>query len=178
METSIALIDLVYSMERLAALYELEDLDRTTAFPDESNHYIRLPARTEEIAAVEKHLQVRLPDDYKEFLAIRNGWKNFSGDYSLLSTTEIRSLAVQQSVAELRKLWHEDEKVQRGIFIYLGHGRQFGFYDYGESANDPCLHFYDIGESIRYDTFTAYLLSEKKALERALYDLGWGTELV
>jgi hypothetical protein len=175
MDTSKDLYSLIYDIERLLAVFVLEDLDSNTPVPAESVHYNRTPATAADIEFIENEFQVKLPEDYKAFLLIRNGWKNFSGDYDLLSTDEMVSRQVREKIAEFRDIWQEEAGIKDAFFIYLGYGRVFGFFDYRNKANnqEPELHFYDIGLSFRYKSFSEYLVAEKVSLERSLTELGW-----
>src|SRR5689334_13181109 len=136
METSKDLYSLVYDIERLLAVFVLEDLDSNTPVPAESIHYNRTPATAADIGFIEKEFQVKLPADYKAFLLIRNGWKNFSGDYDLLSTDEMVSMQVREKIEEFREVWQEEPNIKDAFFIYLGYGRVFGFFDFGNAANN------------------------------------------
>jgi len=175
METSKDLDNLVSDIEQLLAVFELGDLDSNTPVPAASMHYSRTPATAVDIELIEREFKVTLPEDYKAFLMIRNGWKNFSGDYDLLSTHEMVSLQVREKTAEFRDIWQEEAGIKDAFFIYLGDGRVFGFFDYGNAADnkEPELHFYDIGLSMRYKSFSEYLVAEKASLERSLTNLGW-----
>lgn len=175
MEISKDLYSLIYDIERLLAVFVLEDLDSNTPVPAESVHYNRTPATAADIEFIEKEFKVKLPADYKAFLQIRNGWKNFSGDYDLLSTDKMVSQQVREKTEEFRDIWQEEAGIKNAFFIYVGDGRVFGFFDYGNAADnqEPELHFYDIGLSMLYKSFSEYLVAEKASLERSLTELGW-----
>lgn len=170
----LALDTLVSDLERLIALEERDDLDASATVPTESAHFARHPASDAAIDALEQKLNVQLPEDYRAFLRIRDGWDGFDYGYRLLSTSEMLSPDVQAVVREIRDVWRSDPRVQHGVIVYLGDGRRFGFFDYQAKRSDapPRLVFYDLGEDAAYATFTDFLLRRKQEIVDTLRDHG------
>jgi hypothetical protein len=56
---------------------------------DESYPGVRgAPASAAEIQSLEDHAGLKLPDDYRAFLSLHNGWTHFDGDGALLSIAD------------------------------------------------------------------------------------------
>ncbi len=164
------LANILTKLERLVAVFDLDDLDPGTQIPVESCHYRRVPATEAEIDAVEQHFHITLPDDFRAFLRLRNGWRNFAGDYHLLSTAEMISSETQETVEMIRGHWIDNPCVQEGLFFFLGDGRNFGLFDYHQKAAGslPRVIFPCLGEKASYPSFTDYLLQQTREAEDSL----------
>ena len=130
------------------------------------------PATAESVSAAEVALEFSFPSDYREFLLMHDGWPRFSGEYALLSTSELVEPEWRASIDAVAAAYATDgdDAPARGVVIYasLG-GRQLGFFDRaGARDTGPELVFYDLGEAIRHASFTQYLESMIATGRRAL----------
>lgn len=61
------------------------------------------PATEQQIQLVEKAFHCSLPESYRLFLSIHNGWQNWSGDVALLSTEQMLAGKYVERIKEWRE---------------------------------------------------------------------------
>ncbi|HET8707413.1 MAG TPA: SMI1/KNR4 family protein [Pseudomonadales bacterium] len=120
------------------------------------------PAPEIEIQALEKHIKRILPDSYRTFLAMHNGWKMASAALDLLSTTQLLDPQIAQDIADWQADMkrHGDEVAARSLVI--------GFSDINATKYllDPAVqnkdgewrmvkHYHE--EEADYESFLAWL---------------------
>ena len=77
-------------------------------FDERLEHQLGPPAKPAEIESLGRRLGAELPLDYRQFLALNDGWCDFDGDGKLLATTDHTQAWVQERVAEWCSIWDPD----------------------------------------------------------------------
>lgn len=128
------------------------------------------PATEEQIREVESTFRCDLPDVYRTFLLIHNGWKHWSGDVALLSTEQMLQGQYVQRIAEWKKkeLTRGNRLVSNSLVIgfSLFVGEQI-LIDFSSPTREEIV-FFDQGEEERFPDFYAYLLNFEAILEEEL----------
>lgn len=130
------------------------------------------PASPAAIGDVEERLGFAMPDDYRRFLMLHDGWQSFSGDNDILST--------RQMVSEKTRAWIT--RLQR---VSLGTPAGNGFVVMGSPYTTTMLFYvaeprshggHDLVywrdcEIARYDSFADFLVRWKNMLKEELSEL-------
>jgi hypothetical protein len=163
--------------ERLESLFErisakLAELDKITEV-DPSNVRAQ-PASPDELVTLEKATGIDLPNDYKAFMLLHNGWKNFNGESSLLSVQEMLDGPVYEHVvsfqAELRA--NGVNEVASGWVFEASFGTRLSYFDRTALASGGNLDvvYWHNRELGRFPTFTAYLEDYESTLDQLIID--------
>jgi len=131
------------------------------------------PGRQDTITEVERVRTIVLPDDYKTFLLLHNGWPKFSGEKCLLSAEQLISSDVLDSIRELQsELLNVGQKnAAMGFAIEGSFGASMTYFDV-IGAHEPgrfeVVYWGRHGEVQRYPSFTAYLQGYKDDLDEMI----------
>jgi SUKH superfamily protein len=120
------------------------------------------PAPQEEVALVEKYFRVNLPDDYRSFLMMHNGWEGFELGPDLLSTGQLLDPNLRRHFDELQRLGEQaEQRAKRFIIVGSANDSYMVFLDFSASgsAGRPEIVSWDYQEIDRRPSFTAYLES-------------------
>lgn len=84
------------------------EYDRLVSDEDEK-HELGLPASPKQIAMLESILKMPLPQSYRSFLELHNGWSDFDGGAKLLSVEDQEHIWVKERLKRLGELLFEDD---------------------------------------------------------------------
>ena len=144
-----------------------EDLSKLRGY--QSPQMLAEPATREQVQKIEETFEIELPEDYRTFLLLHNGWKGFSGGNVLLSTDEMIEGAYYDAIIELKEMQREESIEAADGFIIeaslLSTSRTY--YDVTNKRFDGGMDvvYWRDGELDRYPSFTAYLEGYLKDLE-------------
>lgn len=130
---------------------------------DEKTHYLGDPCSEDIIAQFENETGIKLPPSYREFLLLHNGWKNFSGEDTILSLELMKDERVIDHINHLRNLQLEliQEKAANGFVIGCGENTSYTLYlDLETKREDGEMNIveHDLsGEIKRHPDFTSLL---------------------
>lgn len=103
------------------------ELDKLT-LDKELSHDLGPPCSPQQIAAMEQIAGGKLPETYRGFLELHNGWSDFAGSAKLLAVEDHESAWVKKRITELGSLFEEFEPENPfdggGIPILLGKREQ------------------------------------------------------
>ena len=86
-------------VEMLMVKSKLDEVDEEPLW----DYYLpELPAKPEEIARAQKEHNLKLSQEYIDFLLLANGWKAFCGDTDLFGTKDFSSDAMERARRQLR----------------------------------------------------------------------------
>lgn len=152
-----------------AQLVELDDL---AGFP--IPHKRHPPASAERIASLEQALGSSLPEDYRTFLMIHDGWEGFNGDSRLLSTSELKGGPLHDHLKAFQDELRQDGHLNpaEGLVFEGSFGTRMSYFDRASQRAGGALEvvFWDIGEIERYPSFTEYLAGFSKTLDQLIED--------
>ena len=153
--------------ELSAAMREYDRL----VFDEEEPHEAAPPASPRQIAGLEHRLGIRLPESYRAFLEIHNGWSDFDGGSKLLAVEDQDSRWVKERIAYWNDLWPDDldNPFQKGALPVLFGTDENNFlvleYDTSAEGGRPEFVMYDfMHEEKRYERFDSYLRHRLKIL--------------
>ncbi|MEZ5510142.1 MAG: SMI1/KNR4 family protein [Gammaproteobacteria bacterium] len=133
------------------------------------------PATPEQIAALEQLLGKALPDSYRAFLQLHNGWSDFEGDGKLLGTDDHAAEWVQEKIQYWNDLWDmdSDNPFEHGAMpVMLGEGLNHFLVLDPRRVNQqgqPLFVLYDyMHEEKSYEDFTGYLQNRLSILRRLI----------
>jgi cell wall assembly regulator SMI1 len=97
---------------------------------DEKTHYLGDPCTVDAITQFENDFGIMFPPSYREFLLLHNGWKNFSGEYTILSLELMKDERVIDHIEHLRdlQLGLTQEKAANGFVIGCGESTSYTLY--------------------------------------------------
>ncbi len=103
-----------------------------------------------------------MPEDFKTFLLLHDGWKFFDEELSILSLDEMIRGTVYEWIGALKSEWGPgDRALEMGWVFVAAHGQNtVTFFDLSKKRRDGGLDVveWDEGEVVqRYKSFTAYL---------------------
>jgi hypothetical protein len=151
---------------------KLAELDRLSEV--DASHLLGEPTSMEEIEAFEARVGLKLPEDYKAFLLLHNGWRDFNGESSLLSIEEMTDGPIHEHIAsfqaDLRSGGLED--VGSGLVFEASWGTQLSYFDRAGLAATGKLQivFWNRRVLERYDSFVDYLADYEKTLDKFIAD--------
>lgn len=127
-----------------------------------STHRLQKPTTEADITRLESELGVVLPGDYRAFLLKHNGWIDFEGEVSLLSTDEMRSGPIFNNVQELKHIYREaeDDIAANGIVIAASPtGTIVKFFDLSTQQPNGSMELveWNMEEVIRHRGFLEFL---------------------
>ncbi len=141
-------------------------------YDEELPHELGKPATDEEIASLEKRLGMPLPESYREFLKLHNGWSDFDAGGKLLSTHDHNSKWVKDKIEFWSDLWPDDEDNpfdNGAIAVMFGEDlSHFLVLDPSrvkKNGKVDFIEFEDMYESDTYKDFTEYLEFALETLE-------------
>jgi hypothetical protein len=130
------------------------------------------PAIPAQIAEVERQRGFTLPEDYRAFLLLHNGWKGFSGANALLSTSELLGGPIHDSIAALQSELRLNglAEAANGFVFEGGYGTQVSYFDVTgpPGPEGPVVVFWDRGATLRYPSFRAFLQSHVEELDEMI----------
>ena len=157
------LVDRIFSLNE-----ELSDVRG-----ERSNQTLGDPATEEQVKRIEAMFDIKLPNDYRAFLLLHNGWTGFSGANALLSTEEMLAGELHEAILELQEVQREtDDDVAEGFVFEASFGRSRTYFDVAhERPNGGIDVVYWRDEEIdRYPSFTAYLEGYLEDLKEMLHE--------
>jgi|HubBroStandDraft_1064217.scaffolds.fasta_scaffold20149_3 cell wall assembly regulator SMI1 len=138
---------------------KLQELDRVTE--EDSDNVLLPPVGPERIAAFEQEIGLKLPQDYRAFLLLHNGWKNFNGESALLSIEQMTSGRLHDRLAAFQEeLAGAGLKgAAEGLIIEGSFGTRITYLDRDKAKGSGNLDvvYWDRREMARYPSFTAFL---------------------
>lgn len=152
------------SKEKVTALVDriskqLVELDQVSG--ESLPHQLRPPATPEQIAQLERRRGVELPEDYKAFLLVHNGWEGFNGESALLSLEEMTAGPIFDGHRELQGELVSNGQTGpgQGLVFEGSYGTQIAYFDVSKKKAGGNLDavFWNIKEIDRHPTFTEYL---------------------
>jgi SMI1 / KNR4 family (SUKH-1) len=150
----------------------LAEYAKVSDYPLESK--LRPPATPEAIDAFERRRNVILPDDYRMFLSLHDGWEYFSGENALLSIAEMTSGPIFDGHKELQsELGRLGQKAAAGGLIFEGGlGTRIAYFDLSAKQSPVSYEvvFWHINEIARFATFADYLRDYAKTLDQMIAD--------
>jgi hypothetical protein len=163
------------SKETVAALVDriakqLAELDAVSgeALP----HQLRPPAKPDQIAQFERRRGLALPEDYKDFLLMHNGWEGFNGESALLSLEEMTAGPIFDGHRELQSELASNGQTgpSQGLVFEGSYGTQVSYFDVAKMKAGGNLDavFWNIKEIDRQPSFTEYLESYSKTLSEMI----------
>jgi hypothetical protein len=139
---------------------------------DESEQALGPPATEEQIEKVEKAFAIELPEDYRAFLRLHNGWREFSGGNSLLSTQEMLGGELRDSIDSLKQTQREngEDEAAAGFVIEASLDLSRTFYDPATRGKDGRMElvYWRNEELDRFPSFTEYLETYAADLEEMI----------
>jgi len=167
------LSDLHARLEELVAriFARREELKRLRGAP--SRQQLNPPAAEAEIERVERLLEIRFPDDYRAFLLMHDGWRRFDGENDLLSTEQMTSGPMKDSIRELQNFQREagDLPAAEGVVIVASlSGMDIAFYDRGSRRQEGGMEVvrWFSGEYRRFPSFLEFLEGYAESVERRI----------
>jgi len=156
MQTGKPLEELVLQIFNLnEELYKLIEL--------RSQQKLGKPAPPQAIKAVEEAFEIRLPEDYREFLLLHDGWRLFNGGSTLLSTREMMEGELHDLIVSLKQVQHEaGDLVAATGFVFEAsiNSNMRSFFDCSAKKSSRLdVVLWRDEELDRYPSFTAYLTS-------------------
>lgn len=154
------------------AQVQYEDL----AFDEVGSHALGPPASEEAVRSLERRLGAGLPQDYRAFLRLHDGWDHFHGDGKLLAVADQDAGWVRKKLKFWTDIWDSEDPnpfARGAIPIMLGDSlHHFIVLDPtrpapGEAA--AIVEFDSMREHKVHAGFVAYLRSELSVL-RSLID--------
>ena len=152
----------------LNQIYQLRT--RTYKLLDYDEPTVPLPPASEsQIKIVENTYNVALPNSYRTFLSLHNGWEHWSGDVALLSTEQM----LTGTYADRIRNWKVENTGQQnfpesslviGFSLFVGEQILLDFAELEEAE----VVIWDNREIERHHSFFDYLLSFKETLEKEL----------
>jgi hypothetical protein len=142
------------------------------AFDEEGSHPLGSPASAEAIQSLETRLGSPLPPDYRAFLQLHNGWRNFHADGKILAIEDQDSEWVEKKIQFWTDLWDSEDPnpFARGALpIMLGESlHHFLVLDptrVGPGRGAEIVEYDSMHEEKVYESFTAYLRRELEVLK-------------
>jgi SMI1 / KNR4 family (SUKH-1) len=166
--------ELTYMLSALIARIadKLAELDRLSEV--DASHTLGEPASTEEIEAFGARAGWKLPEDYKAFLQLHNGWQNFNGENSLLSIEEMTDGPIHEHIASFQEDLRSGglDDVGSGLVFEASFGTRISYFDrVGLSAMGQLqIVFRNRRPLQRYDSFMDYLADYEKMLDKFIAD--------
>jgi hypothetical protein len=138
---------------------KIGELDRVT---EEDSDSVPLPPATpERIAAFEQKIGLKLPEDYRAFLLLHDGWKNFNGESALLSIEQMTSGRLHDRLMEFQQeLGGAGLKgPAEGLIIEGSFGTRLTYFDRekAKASGNLDVVYWDRRETARYPSFAAFL---------------------
>jgi cell wall assembly regulator SMI1 len=162
---------------RIASLVErisqqIAELDRLSEV--ESTSALGPPASPAQVSDFERRLGFDLPEDYRAFLLLHDGWKDFSGESALLSIADMTSGKLFDAVCDYQK---ELRRVGQhgpgeGLVIEGSFGTRIAYLDrlgHRETGKLDVV-YWDRGPVARYPDFAAFLDGYSKDLAKMIED--------
>lgn len=151
---------------------KLVELDRLSEF--ETDHPLGAPASLDDIESFERRIGLTLPDDYKAFLRLHDGWADFSGENALLSIAEMTEGALYNHVSSFQEEMRADgeNELSQGLIFEASFTTRFAYFDrVGESrAGRLEVVYWNKRVLERYASFTDYLADYEKTLDKFIAD--------
>jgi len=153
-------------VERIYAL--TEELYRLTG--DKLDQALGPPATEAQIRRIEKEFDIELPEDYQAFLRQHNGWREFTGGTTLLSTEEMLAGELREEIDGWKTFQRDegDERAAAGFVIEAALGPTKTFYDTTRRRAKGGMEvvYWRDEEIDRFPSFTAYLETTAGDLEK------------
>jgi cell wall assembly regulator SMI1 len=162
---------------RITALVErisqqLTELDRLSEV--ESSSELGPPASPERVSDFELRVGFDLPEDYRAFLLLHDGWKDFNGESALLSIGDMTSGKLFETIRDYQK---ELQRVGQhgpgqGLVIEGSFGTRIAYFDrlgHRDTAKLDVV-YWDRGPIARYADFSAFLEGYSKDLAQMIDD--------
>jgi len=128
------------------------------------------PATQEQIGEIEATFRCTLPEAYRLFLSIHNGWEHWSGDVALLSTEQMLRGQYAQRIAQ----WKQKELVRGnrlvanslviGFSLFVGEQIMIDL----SSRKGSEIVTWDKGEEEHFPDFYAYLINFETIVKQEL----------
>lgn len=137
-------------------------------------HQLAGPARPKDVDAVERMAAFPLPEDYREFLLMHDGWIGMRGENDLLSTSQLQSDSMKSAIEELKEIQLEmDDPALNGFVIDASLGdTDIAYFDPSSLKESGTIDVvrWDAraGEYARYESFTGYLIGLANSLDRRI----------
>ena len=132
------------------------------------------PATEGELVQLEQLLGGPIPESYRAFLELHNGWKNFSGDAHIISIADRQSQHTGGSIEAFKRLGVEegDDAIKHAFVVVGSDASQYlAFFDMKSAHNgemDVVEWTYERGEIARHPDFARYLQHQLRAVESLL----------
>lgn len=159
----------------IEAIWMAQDEYEDLAFDEFSPRALGPPLSEASIDRLEARLGAPLPDDYRAFLRLHNGWRSFHADGHLLSFEEQDSEWVRDRIRRWSDIWDSEDPdpfLRGALPIMLGENlHHFVVLDPTVRAPDGAAAIveYDyMEESARYDSFKDLLCEELKVLRELI----------
>lgn len=144
-------------IERISA--KLKELDQVTE--EDSENLLLPPATPEKIAELEQQIGMKLPEDYRAFLLLHDGWKNFNGESALLSIEQMTAGRLHKHLTEFQQeLGAAGAKgPAQGLVIEGSFGTRITYFDRAQAKASGKLDvvYWDRREMARYPNFASFL---------------------
>lgn len=143
---------------------------------DEKTHYLGDPCPEDIITQFENDFGINFPPSYREFLFLHNGWKNFSGEDTILSLELMKDQRVIDHLDQLRTIQIEltQEKAANGFVIGCGENTSYTLYldpeTIRENGEMDIVEHDIIGEIKRYSDFASLLEDKYRIIMLVLED--------
>jgi cell wall assembly regulator SMI1 len=151
---------------------KLVELDQLTEF--EMDHPLGAPASPADIADFERRIGFTLPDDYKAFLRLHDGWGNFSGENALLSIAEMSDGELHDHVTGFQEEMQAggENALSQGLIFEASFTTRFSYFDRAGQAQSGRLEVVYWNKRVleRYASFTDYLADYEKTLDKFIAD--------
>lgn len=149
---------LIALVQEVFALNEEFDRRHRLSVP----HALQPPATAAQIAALEAHLNAKLPPLYRDFLAFSNGWVGFNGIVHILSVEQQIGGEYARYVHQWKgEQWGHGEQVpvEGIVFAIALHTNQAYIFDTNsaDAAGEMEVVEWDDGEHARYKDLVAML---------------------
>ncbi|WP_210168306.1 SMI1/KNR4 family protein [Mesorhizobium sp. 1M-11] len=141
-------------------------------YDEELPHELGKPATDDEISSLEKRLGIPLPESYREFLTLHNGWSDFDAGGKLLATHDHNSKWVKEKIEFWGDLWpaEEDNPFENGALPVmfgedLSHFLVLDPSRVKKNGKIDFVEYEDMYESDVYKDFADYLGFKLETLE-------------
>lgn len=150
--------------ELVEGLYELDAQYLRSKKWDSQVSRPNPPAAGHKLREIEAQLGRALPEDYRTFLELYDGWSKFSGGYDLLSADQLlgRDARMLESIQDTKGLMRQagDERAALGFVILASKtGPRVVYFDMAKKRTDNALDLvqWEYKPDARYRSFLAFL---------------------